>query len=144
GKCEEELYAKLDEARPRILGALLTAVSSAMKHLPNVRLGNVPRMADFARWGVAGEKALGIAPGGFMKAYNANRDSTHLLAIEASLVGPALVSLMKSTAEWKGTIKALLLALEVVADARTRERREWPRTPRKLSADLRRLAPNLR
>jgi hypothetical protein len=38
----------------------------------------------------------------------------------------------------------LLAELEKVADDRTRHRKEWPGSPRKLSGDLRRLAPNLR
>jgi hypothetical protein len=143
-KSEEELYKRLDAVRASILGALLTAVSAAMKRLPEIRLQEVPRMADFVYWGVAGEQALGIASGAFMEAYRANRDSTHLMAIEASVVGPVVVSLMKDRAEWTGTVKALLVAMEGLADAQSRQRREWPRTPRKLSGDLRRLAPNLR
>jgi hypothetical protein len=45
---------------------------------------------------------------------------------------------------WQGTAKDLLAELENRADERTRKRKDWPSTPRKLSGDLRRLAPNLR
>jgi hypothetical protein len=46
---------------------------------------------------------------------------------------------------WQGTAGELLSELENHhADEKTKKRKEWPTSPRKLSGELRRLAPNLR
>ena len=45
---------------------LLTAVSEAMRRLPAVKVSRLPRMADFALWATAGERALGLADGTFV------------------------------------------------------------------------------
>jgi hypothetical protein len=56
---EARFSERFEKARPRILGALLTAVSGAMRELPHVQLRDLPRMADFAVWATASGKALG-------------------------------------------------------------------------------------
>src|SRR5262249_27076965 len=66
---EQEFWEQFYEARPKILGALLDAVSGALRRLPTVYVDQSPRMADFARWATAGEAALGMRPGEFLKAY---------------------------------------------------------------------------
>ena len=45
---------------------------------------------------------------------------------------------------WRGTAAELLNALESLVDERTRQRPNWPRTPRALGGQLRRVAPELR
>ena len=49
-RAEAELLAEFDAERPRILGALLDAVSKGLAMLPHTRLDKLPRMADFALW----------------------------------------------------------------------------------------------
>ncbi len=58
-RSEDEMYAAFEQVRPRILGALLDAVATALRELPNVKLPGLPRMADFALWVTAAETALG-------------------------------------------------------------------------------------
>jgi hypothetical protein len=58
-RTEAELSREFERARPRILGALLDAASGAQRELPNTRLAEHPRMADFAVWVTAAETALG-------------------------------------------------------------------------------------
>src|SRR5262249_48386394 len=70
---EAELWAEFEEARPRILGALLDVVAGALRELPAVKLPRHPRMADFAVWATAAETALGWERGSFLKAYSGNR-----------------------------------------------------------------------
>jgi hypothetical protein len=45
---EIALHAAFYERRPRILGALLDAVTHGLRDLPHVKLDGLPRMADFA------------------------------------------------------------------------------------------------
>src|SRR5262249_12506573 len=54
---EEEVLAELARLRPSLLGALLGAVSAGLKNLPGLKLGRLPRLADFTWW------VEGCAPG---------------------------------------------------------------------------------
>lgn len=141
---EEELWRQFFELQPKILGALLDAVAVGLKNLPNTKLAKKPRMADFARWIVAAEPALGWPAGGFMAAYHHNRGAANALALEASVIGPPILALVGDVGTWQGTASALLTDLEARVDEPTSRRKEWPTSPRKLSGELRRLAPNLR
>ncbi|MCH7751320.1 MAG: hypothetical protein IH898_04085 [Planctomycetes bacterium] len=58
-KPESELWAEFKQARPLILGALLDAVSCALGDIGSVKIEGYERMADFALWVTAAEKALG-------------------------------------------------------------------------------------
>ena len=101
-------------------------------------------MADFAVWVTACEQALGWPKGTFMAAYMENRSSANETAMEASIVGTVLVEFMDDKPSWEGTSADLLVALEAKAGEKAQRRQDWPRSPRKLSGDLRRVAPNLR
>jgi hypothetical protein len=55
---EDELWPRVEVARPRILGVLLDAAVEGLKRLPTTHLPELPRMADFAKWASACETAL--------------------------------------------------------------------------------------
>lgn len=142
---EDLLYAQFDEARPRILGALLEVVSGALREWPHVNLASKPRMADFARWATAAETSLGWTSGTFLGFYQVNRSNSHELALEASPIATAIVHLMEERSDWEGTTTDLQQVLETdYVDEKTRRARNWPATPRALSSQLTRIAPNLR
>jgi hypothetical protein len=141
---EDELWQRFNEARPRILGALLDAVSAALRNRTGVRLASKPRMADFVVWTVAAEPSLPWEPGAFLAAYTENRGAANAAALEASTLSHPLTSFLADRGSWIGTASELLEGLERFADEKTRKRRDWPTSPRKLAGDLRRLAPDLR
>lgn len=70
-----ELWQRFEQQRPGLLGALLDAVSWALRNIADVRLDHSPRMADFAQWATAAESALGLQHGDFMRAYQATEKS---------------------------------------------------------------------
>jgi hypothetical protein len=141
---EEQLWRDFEAVRPRVLGALLDAVSAALKNRAAVRLTRLPRMADFAAWVVAAEPALGWQPGTFLAAYEGNRSAGATAALENSLLAPVLFVLLPAGASWRGTARELLGELERRADEKTRKHRDWPASPRRLAGEVRRLAPSLR
>lgn len=144
-KDEDEVWQHFEQVRPAVLGALLDALSVALRNRPRVRLHCKPRMADFATWIVAAEPALPWLPGDFLTVYNANRSVTNGLVLETSIVAAPILSLAARQSLWQGTVGELLQELEAHhTDERTRKRKEWPTSPRKLSGELHRLAPNLR
>jgi hypothetical protein len=140
---EAQFWAAFDREQPAILGALLDAVSGAIGRLDLVQLERAPRMADFARWVVAAEPALGWPSGSFLRAYTGNRDAIHEIALDAAVIVPPMRTLLES-GEFVGTATALLDRLAgIVGEAATR-RRGWPGNATSLSRELARIAPNLR
>ena len=61
-RTEDELWATYRDAQPKLVGALLDAAVGALRDLPDTQLPQLPRMADFARWLAAAERALGWPP----------------------------------------------------------------------------------
>lgn len=141
---EAEMMAAYEAARPRILGALLDAVSTALRDLPSVDLPCLPRMADFAVWATAAESGLKWASGTFMKAYHGNRESANEVALEASPIARPLLDLLDEKDSWTGTSSELLQAIESKVSDQVKRQNGWPKNARALSGQLKRLAPNLR
>jgi hypothetical protein len=142
-KTEGQFWQSFRSMQPRILGALLDAVACAIRRLPNVELTRMPRMADFARWATAAEPSLGLAEGAFIRAYDSNRAAANVLTLEAS---PIVTPLRRvcTARHWKGTALDLLAKMNAHAEKDEKLQRGWPKNPQQLSAQLRRLAPNLR
>ncbi len=139
-RSEAEFWREFEERRPFLLGALLDAVSTGLRNLPQITLPALPRMADFAKWAVACEPAMGCEAGAFLDVYASNRAQSHELAIESSTIG----ALILDASPFVGTASELLEALELKAEERLKRSRGWPKSARALSGMLRRLAPNLR
>jgi hypothetical protein len=96
-KSEEDLYKEFEEAKPRILGAIFTAMSTALRNLPNVKFENgSPRMIDATRFITAAETALGWDSGRFLREYQNYQLQSQLDNIEASHIGRALIKLMNN------------------------------------------------
>ena len=91
---EATLWRDFDAQHPKILGALLDAVSTALRHRYEVKLERLPRMADFAIWVAAASKNLGMSPDDFMDAYTGNRSDANELALDAALIVPPLRDLL--------------------------------------------------
>ncbi len=145
-RTEEDVEAEFERRRPRIFGSLLTALSAALRKLPDIRIEDLPRMADFAKFGVAAEAGLGLPEGAFLRAYEENRRSTHDVALDASPIVPFLMEIMKIRDVWTGTSRDLLQMMEMRlgVDGQRRRARGWPETPKQLTSTLKRIATNLR
>ena len=143
---ESKFWSKFEAERPQILGALLDAFAGALKILPDVHLERLPRMADFAHFGEAVGQSQGWGAGAFLKAYRNNIEGVTESAAEASPVATAILKLMNEQKEdeWQGTPGELLTALTGQLTEREAKVSGWPKTPRKLSSELIRLAPVLR
>jgi hypothetical protein len=140
---EAELWAAFEAERPRVLGALLDAVVEGLKRLPDTRLEKLPRMADFALWATACEKALWPV-GTFWSAYYGNRDEAAEAVIDGDPIAAAVCCMMAARTVWTGTASDLLGALGEVAGDRVAKSKTWPDGPRVLGGRLRRAAPVLR
>jgi len=141
---ESEYWSRFDNAAPKIFGSLLDAISCGLQNLPKVETPSLPRMADFARWGVAVEPGLLLLPGSFLAAYARNRNRANELALEATPISKAISDLLTNESRFEGTATELLSRLNQLATDETRDQKNWPKDARYLSMVLRRIAPNLR
>ncbi len=140
---EAQLMRDFDADAPAIFGAILSALAVSVCCAERVKLDPMPRMADFAQWAYAGLPVLGFQPNDFIDAYQANQDAGLRIGLDSSPVGRALVAFMDGRHEWRGTASELLESLGNV-DGVDHRSKQWPRTPRALSASLTRLGPALR
>lgn len=143
-KTEAELMAEFERVKGKIFGALLTALSKTLVALPNTSPERLPRMADFARFAIAAESALGLEQGDFLMAYCGNRETAHEVALESSPLAVSIMRLMEKRNSWSGTATQLLTELEPLTAEKTLKSRLWPSTPAALGRALTRLAPDLR
>jgi hypothetical protein len=149
---------------PRILGGILDAVAGALRELPSVHLRELPRMADYAKWGEAVSRALRWNSGAFLSTYRSNRREATMPALVDSPVAAALCDMASILQDrrWQGRTPAELFAqlthfvdqttAASVRDLNFGEARKilaasavgWPRDPQSFAKELRRVAPMLR
>jgi hypothetical protein len=130
---EEELETLTLSLLPGIYGALLDLLVTALQNLPTTQPAKLPRMADFARLGLAAKIP------DFMETYASNIEVGSQAAVEASPLAAGILSLLEAhNGYWQGTSTELIQRLQEL-DPTSREFR-------KLSASSvgKRLASSLR
>jgi hypothetical protein len=141
---ERPFWKDFEAARPRILGLLLDAACLGLRKLPDLHLGQLPRMADFALWATACETAFWPA-GTFARAYQANRRAAIEDLVEADPVAASVRKLMANRHTWTGSATDLLRAgLDSPRDGVSADFAGWPKNPRALAGRLRRAQTFLR
>ena len=110
---EDELWAKFDAERPKILGAIFTILSGALEWKPRIQTHELPRMGDFAKWGYAINAAIGettgeeygdgLAQANFWSAYTRNEEHRTEEALLANPVAVAAMQLVEEEEYWRGT-----------------------------------------
>jgi hypothetical protein len=149
---EKAFWRKFDEAWPRLLGAMLDAVSMALRNYDAEPSEALPRMADATAWIMAGEEAFGWKRGTFLGAYRRNILTSARTVIESDLLGAAVVAFMStpepaSSSErresWSGTATELLHQLRIATGEGAARSRDWPKTPSVLGRALRPFVPAL-
>lgn len=140
---EHQFWSAFEQARPRLLGALLDTLSATLRQLPGITLPETPRLADFARLGTAMSAARGEPERAFLDAWTRQRREALDAGLETDLVAQAVTVFANEHAVWTGTTAELLAALAPQAAAYSGAR-GWPHTPNALGHRLNRLMPALR
>jgi hypothetical protein len=145
-KPEKKFWIDFEQHQAGIMGYFLDGLSGALANIESVVLKELPRMADFAMWATAGEQALGIPQGKFLNAYTANQNEANESVLEASVVARHLRSFLASMPArcWEGSATDLLKNLSELASEQEQREKSWPKNPRTLSNEIRRLQPNLK
>ena len=141
---DADTSAAWERDRPKVFGALLDLFSAALAILPSVKLTHKQRMADFERFGEAVARALGFEPGDFQRDYAELVRAGIDRALESNAVAQVLDKYFEDRItpwNWQGTAGQLydLLNTQHVPDRST-----WPRSPKGLADQLRRIAPAYR
>lgn len=136
---EAKLWREFEAMHGQLLGALLTLVSRVMATQDlDIQL---ERMAEFTQIGAKTALALGRQPQEFLDAYRRNRDTSSMTALESSPVGPVLRRML-NTDSIRRPIGSLLNDLQTQAHQHEHRHPDWPKHPRALGNELRRLSPN--
>lgn len=143
-KREKELWESFNRDKPKILGAIFSSISCAIRNLGTFKMTDLPRMADVVEWVTAAESELGLNQGAFLKAYNSNKASAIYDALEASSVAAVLEKFMEQKSTWTGQATILLHHLTNMVDKDDIDKKEWPKNGQRLSHKLKRIAPGLR
>jgi hypothetical protein len=139
-RTQREVATAFSTMRPQIMGALLDAVVHGLQAETQVRPAGLPRMADFASWVTACERALWPS-GTFRKAYDLNRVETAEALVGLDVVAAAVRRLVGRNAFWQGTAGDLDDRLRALSG--NLDTKDWPAEPRLLANRLRALAPSL-
>jgi hypothetical protein len=132
---ESQLVAAWRDAWPRVFGALLGQVRVCKAKIPSVRLGSMPRMADFAMVLAALDQIHGT------DSLTAYRDQANSLALDAVTSDPFLAAITEHvTSRWEGSAAELLELVQPEG----KPPRSWPRSARGVAGVLKRNAPALR
>ena len=126
--CETDLWTLAKELRPSIFGGLLDALVVGIREYENTRPADLPRMADFARFITAAEKALPWEPGEAVQAFRDAQEELYDQALHKDRVALAIVSLMEYRERWVGTSTELFDCLKPPGGGDD----YWPRSPASL------------
>ena len=143
-RTEAQIEADFQKKGPKIMGAILDLMAQFLRELPDVGYDGLPRMADFARVGIAVERVLGYPDGAFVAEYMKHREDLAANILDHPIVA-ALFKLLEGAfpSGWSGTFKELKSELENTPDA-DKYSPNWPKTSKKLGNDLRNMAPILK
>jgi hypothetical protein len=145
---ESTFWADFDMVRPAIFGAALSVVANILAIRDKVDVPAKPRMADFARFGVAAEHVLGWPAGSFLAAYQVSQAESAAVTLESNLVALAVHRFMNDPdlgfAQFEDTATVLLPRLAAQLAPGQDRSRGWPANASQLGNQLRRCAPILR
>nr|MDQ3969589.1 hypothetical protein [Thermoproteota archaeon] len=147
---EAEVDAEFEAMKPGLLGYIFDILVKALSIKHTIKLQRKPRMADFAVWGEAIARAMGCKELEFLDDYYSVLERQNVDAVEATLVGPAIVNFVgtwqQGNKEWEGSPDALLNALRKVAEAFRIDTRDsmWPKKGNSLVRKIKPLLPDLR
>ncbi|SFL40774.1 hypothetical protein SAMN05216302_10812 [Nitrosomonas aestuarii] len=142
-KEEVQLDKEWQAVLPSIFGGILDLFVKTIRKIPEVKLINPPRMADFTKLGEAMMQAQGKPSGAFTALYRANLNEGVSRAMESSPAAVALRELVQKSPDdgtvFHGTVQGLLQKLV----EHRHDSENWPRSARGLSDVLRRQTPAL-
>ena len=140
-----DLWSNFDLNSGMLFGGLLDIMSKALSVLPDIHLPaeDRPRLAEFARFGMAVAKVMTGDKNSFLLRFNESRKESVARTLDASPVATAIMDWFAARHEVSAELitKELFIQLESYKPQGTDA---WPKTPKGLGDAIRRIAPALR
>lgn len=143
---EEQLKCDVDRTIELVFGAVLDCFSKVVGKIPALRQEEraYPRMKDFALLGEATARALGKAPGWFVKDYERRLRNNSEYSISSSPLGSAILSYFeRGETTLTGTFAEIRDKLFGTLSVDLSRHASWPKTGKAFSDECRRLQPAL-
>lgn len=141
---DEEMWARFEEMKPKLLGAIFDTLSKAMEVKPTLKNKTNFRMADFALWGAACAEVLGYGAERFEEALKRGMKSRAYDALYSSNAGRILLDFLNDNSSFEGTATELLSELKKFRDSNKKyDYDKIANSPNGLSKKLRQLENSL-
>jgi energy-coupling factor transporter ATP-binding protein EcfA2 len=137
---EEDIERKLNALGGEMAGAVLGAVSTALRNASTTEEARWARMVDATTFALAAADALGTDRAELERALRENVAARDQIVIEENALTEAVVKLMAKSPSWSGTSSELLAAL--IAEGANPNL--LPKAPNAVSHEMNRAAPVLR
>ena len=111
-RTETEIKENFNKMLPELLGTAFKIISKALRNIKNVEINELPRMADFSKWGYVIAEVIHKGFGKkFLKEYNKNLlDSRKNIAMQNCTIY-AVSLFMQDKNHWKGSMSELYISL---------------------------------
>jgi len=142
---ERELYANFNRDLPFILNDIFNVLSQALCIIEDVKLDNLPRMADFARWGYAIAEVLEIGGDNFIRDYKENQLGIGLELLQSNITATAIIAFAKQKKSWSGSVMQFWELLEAFAIQKNISTSDptWAKSANSLSRKMAEMKVNL-
>ena len=131
---EATFWAQFNTDKPMLFGALLDATAGTLRHHPNVKLDQMPRMADFARIACAYAEFVGIGSERMLDIIMRHSSRQTQEILDADPVATAIRDFVQKRGSWTGTAGKLLELLNETAP--TPKPDGWPKQANTLTRKL--------
>ena len=142
-RTQQELAAAFEEDAPFILGMLLDIIVGAWRELPTLNVRELPRMADFARFGMAAAKHMGLPDNAFSQLFKkAQFDATSGVRAQDLVLENLINMFVGREKTWEGTTQLLLQMLNEQVGTPIKNR-SWPKNALAMGKRLSSIRPAL-
>jgi hypothetical protein len=135
-KTRAETDAAFAAAHPLILGVLLDTVVTGLKNLPEVKLTELPRMADTAQWLAACDPSMTL-----LNAFIENRRQAVRSGVNNDAFANAVATFARTAKNWEGPTQSLFTLFNT--DGRYYSQEGWPNNLPTFSKKLKRWRTSL-
>jgi len=143
---EGEFWKKFNKDKPYILGAIFKVLSKVLQIVPELKLKQKPRMADYGKYASAAAIALGHNAEIFLSAFAENVKRQNDAAIEASAVAQVIIDFMNDKENWEGSsseLYGLFKTLAINANLEIGGKNGFPKASNWLWKKIHVIRPNL-
>lgn len=140
-----DLWKQYKQHHASLLGALLNIFSEALSRLKHIELPQAdrPRLAEFAKLGMAIAETMGKTKEEFLTQFNASRQESIARTIDASPVASALIEWFEDS-NHRTTVLPVKELFSQIERKKPLNTDSWPRSAKGFADALRRIAPALR